>query len=162
MRPVSANVGLPDLIRFSACFVGNAIARLMPCFTGGSLTLTIGAQAAISFALGPLTVALGTLVQLANTNPRPSAAKTAPTLVMKVNPRPHVPSSKVPGRAPQRLFRRRPRRGKLSTTIRSEATMDRFRPYRDQLALVAAVVLPLGVAAVLVPFRANSRTRHRP
>ncbi len=33
--------------------------------------------------------------------------------------------------------------------------MDRLRPYRDQLALVAAVVLPLGVAALLVPFRAN-------
>ena len=33
--------------------------------------------------------------------------------------------------------------------------MDRFRPYRDQLALVAAVFLPLGVAAVLVPFRAD-------
>ncbi len=31
--------------------------------------------------------------------------------------------------------------------------MDRIRPYRDQLALVAAVVLPLGVAAILVPFR---------
>lgn len=33
--------------------------------------------------------------------------------------------------------------------------MDRLRPYRDQLALTAAVVLPLGVAAVLVPFRAD-------
>jgi K+-sensing histidine kinase KdpD len=33
--------------------------------------------------------------------------------------------------------------------------MDRFRPYRDQLALAAAVVLPLGVAAVLVPVRSD-------
>ncbi len=34
--------------------------------------------------------------------------------------------------------------------------MDRLRPYRDQLALATAVVLPLGVAALLVAFRANS------
>ncbi len=33
--------------------------------------------------------------------------------------------------------------------------MDRFRLYRDELAFVAAVVLPLGIAAVLVPFRAD-------
>ncbi len=33
--------------------------------------------------------------------------------------------------------------------------MDTIRAYRDQIALVAAVVLPLGVAAVLVPFRSN-------
>lgn len=33
--------------------------------------------------------------------------------------------------------------------------MGRFRPYRDQIAFAAAVVLPLGVAAVLVPFRAD-------
>ena len=31
--------------------------------------------------------------------------------------------------------------------------MDRFRPYRDQIAFAAALVLPLGVAAILVPFR---------
>jgi K+-sensing histidine kinase KdpD len=31
--------------------------------------------------------------------------------------------------------------------------MDRFRPYRDQIAFVAALVLPLGAAAILVPFR---------
>jgi K+-sensing histidine kinase KdpD len=33
--------------------------------------------------------------------------------------------------------------------------MDRLRPYRDQLSLAAAVLLPLGVAALLVPFRAS-------
>jgi K+-sensing histidine kinase KdpD len=33
--------------------------------------------------------------------------------------------------------------------------MDRIRLHRDQIALVAAVVLPLGVAAVLVPFRSS-------
>lgn len=33
--------------------------------------------------------------------------------------------------------------------------MDRFRPYRDQIAFVAALVLPLGVAALLVPFRGD-------
>ncbi len=31
--------------------------------------------------------------------------------------------------------------------------MDRFHPYRDQIAFAAALVLPLGVAALLVPFR---------
>ena len=31
--------------------------------------------------------------------------------------------------------------------------MDRFRLYRDQIAFAAALVLPLGVAVVLVPFR---------
>jgi K+-sensing histidine kinase KdpD len=31
--------------------------------------------------------------------------------------------------------------------------MDRFRPYRDPIAFAAALVLPLGVAALLVPFR---------
>ncbi len=31
--------------------------------------------------------------------------------------------------------------------------MERIRLHRDQIALVAAVVLPLGVAAILVPFR---------
>ena len=31
--------------------------------------------------------------------------------------------------------------------------MDRFRPYRDQIAFAAALVLPLGVVALLVPFR---------
>ena len=31
--------------------------------------------------------------------------------------------------------------------------MDRFRQYRDQIAFAAAVILPLGVAALLVPFR---------
>jgi len=33
--------------------------------------------------------------------------------------------------------------------------MERIRLYRDQIALAAAVVLPLGVAAVLVPFRSS-------
>jgi K+-sensing histidine kinase KdpD len=33
--------------------------------------------------------------------------------------------------------------------------MDRIRVHRDQVALVAAIVLPLGVAAVLVPFRSS-------
>jgi K+-sensing histidine kinase KdpD len=33
--------------------------------------------------------------------------------------------------------------------------MERIRRHRDQLALVAAVVLPLGVAALLVPFRST-------
>ena len=33
--------------------------------------------------------------------------------------------------------------------------MDTIRDYRDQIALVAAVVMPLGVAAILVPFRSN-------
>ena len=33
--------------------------------------------------------------------------------------------------------------------------MDRFHPYRDQIAFVAALVLPLGVAAILVPFRGD-------
>ena len=33
--------------------------------------------------------------------------------------------------------------------------MDGIRLHRDQIALVAAVVLPLGVAAFLVPFRSN-------
>ena len=33
--------------------------------------------------------------------------------------------------------------------------MERFRPYRDQLALVAAIVLPLGISAALIPFRAD-------
>ena len=33
--------------------------------------------------------------------------------------------------------------------------MDTIRAYRDQIALVAAVVLPLGVAAILVPFRSS-------
>ena len=33
--------------------------------------------------------------------------------------------------------------------------MDRFRPYRDQIAFVAALVLPLGVTALLVPFRGD-------
>lgn len=33
--------------------------------------------------------------------------------------------------------------------------MDRLRSYRYQLALVAAVLLPLGVTALLVPFRAS-------
>ena len=33
--------------------------------------------------------------------------------------------------------------------------MDLFRPYRDQIAVAAAVILPLGVAAILVPFRAE-------
>ena len=31
--------------------------------------------------------------------------------------------------------------------------MDRFRPYRDQIAFAAALVLPLGAAALLIPFR---------
>ena len=31
--------------------------------------------------------------------------------------------------------------------------MDKIRQYREQVALLAAVVLPLGVAAILVPFR---------
>ena len=31
--------------------------------------------------------------------------------------------------------------------------MERIRLHREQIALVAAVVLPLGVAAFLVPFR---------
>ena len=33
--------------------------------------------------------------------------------------------------------------------------MDRFRPYRDQIAFAAALVLPLGVALLLVPFRGD-------
>ena len=33
--------------------------------------------------------------------------------------------------------------------------MERIRLHRDQVALVAAVVLPLGVAAILVPFRSS-------
>ena len=33
--------------------------------------------------------------------------------------------------------------------------MDRIRLHRDRIAFVAAVVLPLGVAAVLVPFRSS-------
>ncbi len=33
--------------------------------------------------------------------------------------------------------------------------MDRFRPYRDQIAFAAALVLPLGVAGILVPFRGD-------
>ena len=33
--------------------------------------------------------------------------------------------------------------------------MDTIRAHRDQIALVAAVVLPLGVAAILVPFRSS-------
>ena len=33
--------------------------------------------------------------------------------------------------------------------------MERIRHHRDQIALVAAVVLPLGVAAILVPFRSS-------
>ena len=33
--------------------------------------------------------------------------------------------------------------------------MERIRLHRDQIALVAAVVLPLGVAAILVPFRSS-------
>jgi K+-sensing histidine kinase KdpD len=33
--------------------------------------------------------------------------------------------------------------------------MERIRLHRDQIALVAAVVLPLGVAAILVPFRSG-------
>jgi K+-sensing histidine kinase KdpD len=33
--------------------------------------------------------------------------------------------------------------------------MERFRPYRDQIAFAAALVLPLGVAALLVPFRGD-------
>jgi hypothetical protein len=33
--------------------------------------------------------------------------------------------------------------------------MDRFRPYRDQIAFAAALVLPLGVAILLILFRGN-------
>ena len=33
--------------------------------------------------------------------------------------------------------------------------MEKIRLHRDQIALVAAVVLPLGVAAILVPFRSS-------
>ena len=33
--------------------------------------------------------------------------------------------------------------------------MDKIRLHRDQVALVAAVVMPLGVAAILVPFRSS-------
>ena len=36
--------------------------------------------------------------------------------------------------------------------------MDTMRAYRDQIALVAAVVMPLGVAAILVPFRSSFAT----
>ncbi len=36
--------------------------------------------------------------------------------------------------------------------------MDTIRPHRDQIALVAAMVLPLGVAAILVPFRSSFAT----
>jgi hypothetical protein len=33
--------------------------------------------------------------------------------------------------------------------------MDKLRLHRDQIALVAAVVMPLCVAAILVPFRSS-------
>ncbi len=33
--------------------------------------------------------------------------------------------------------------------------MEKIRVHREQIALVAAVVLPLGVAAILVPFRSS-------
>jgi hypothetical protein len=36
--------------------------------------------------------------------------------------------------------------------------MDRFRSHRDSVATVAALVLPLGVAAILVPFRSSFAT----
>ena len=33
--------------------------------------------------------------------------------------------------------------------------MDYLRPHRDQIAVLAAVVMPLGIAAILVPFRSS-------
>ena len=47
------------------------------------------------------------------------------------------------------------RPGILGRTNRSEVAMEWIRLHRDQIALVAAVVLPLGVAAILVPFRSS-------
>ena len=44
---------------------------------------------------------------------------------------------------------------KTGSTRSKRGTMDRFRPYRDQIAFAAALVLPLGVAALLVPFRGD-------
>jgi K+-sensing histidine kinase KdpD len=49
-------------------------------------------------------------------------------------------------------------REKLGAPDQSEATMDRFRTYRDQIAFAAALVLPLGVAVLLVPFRGDFAT----
>ena len=40
--------------------------------------------------------------------------------------------------------------------------MESVRLHRDQIAYVAAVVLPLGVAAILVPFRSSFANTHRP
>jgi hypothetical protein len=36
--------------------------------------------------------------------------------------------------------------------------MDRFRSHRDSVATIAALVLPLGIAAILVPFRSSFAT----
>jgi len=47
------------------------------------------------------------------------------------------------------------RREKLGRTDRSEVAMNQIRRYRDQIAFGAAVFLPLGVAAILVPFRSS-------
>ena len=68
------------------------------------------------------------------------------------------------------LFHQHGHRGKLGTPDQSEAAMDRFRPYRDQIAFAAALVLPLGVAAPPGPvprglreygLGAHTRRRHR-
>jgi membrane protein YqaA with SNARE-associated domain len=33
--------------------------------------------------------------------------------------------------------------------------MEKIRPYREHIAFLAAIVLPLGMAAILVPFRSS-------
>ena len=91
----------------------------------------------------------------------PKASTTPSTLVVGAGPL-TKPSTPSPGPCNDQdrntrptLFHQHGHRGKLRTPDQSEATMDRFRPYRDQIAFVAALVLPLGVAALLVPFRGD-------
>jgi K+-sensing histidine kinase KdpD len=43
----------------------------------------------------------------------------------------------------------------LGLRDRNEVAMEKIRQYREHIALLAAVVLPLGVAAILVPFRSS-------
>jgi hypothetical protein len=45
--------------------------------------------------------------------------------------------------------------GRLSLVDRNEVALDRIRRRRDAIAVAAALFLPLGVAAVLVPFRSS-------
>jgi K+-sensing histidine kinase KdpD len=45
--------------------------------------------------------------------------------------------------------------GRLGRPIEREVVMDGFRRYRGSITLVAAALLPLGLAGVLVPFRAT-------